>query len=95
VIRTLRAANPNVSILLAKVIPARGLGTEIRAINAGISTLAARMNRAQSPVVLVDLYTGISPKLHTVDGTHLNTIGEQKVANRWFRALTTVLYRYR
>jgi lysophospholipase L1-like esterase len=94
VIKTLRGSNTHVAVLLARPTPVRGLGARIRLIGDAMASLALRMNRLESPVLVVDMNTSMSPHLCTIDGTHLNPAGEKKVANRWFRALLNVLPHY-
>ncbi len=86
VIETLRAANPRVAIFLAELIPARGSEPAYVAVNARIRELAS-MATGDSPVVIVDMFTGFDPDAHTYDGVHPNAAGEALLAARWFAAL--------
>jgi lysophospholipase L1-like esterase len=100
VIDALRAANPSVVVLLAQVIPMNVTGatcsgcscascsTAIPALNATIATFAAGKATAQSPVIVVDQYTGFDATADTRDGVHPNTQGSQKMASKWAAALT-------
>lgn len=96
IIDRLRAVNPNVKILLAKLIqPAEWYGRRYRVnqLNQAIPTLASQKNTAQSPVILVDQTQGFDAGADTYDGVHPNESGERKMADRWFEALTRVLSR--
>ena len=96
-----RAANPNVVILLAQIIPMNvtsatcsgcscpGCPTAVPALNAQIATWAPTKSTAASPVVVVDQYTGFDAVADTRDGVHPNnTTGSQKMAAKWFAALS-------
>ncbi|MFN0057394.1 MAG: SGNH/GDSL hydrolase family protein [Planctomycetota bacterium] len=92
-IDTLRAQNPSIAIVLAQVIPAApGIGLdEIPAFNVEVAALAALKDSPQSPVVLVDHYTGFDPSSDTWDGVHPDESGEQLMAQRWLAVLMTLL----
>ena len=91
IIDALRAVNPNVTVLLAQVIPAKNYMTQMQALNAQIPSLVSSKNTVESPVVLVDQWTGFDAVTDTYDGVHPNTTGQQKMATKWYNALTTVL----
>lgn len=94
VIQTLRADNPNAVILLAQLIPAKrqpGDGKAVMDVNAAIPELAAEMNTEESPVILVDQFTGFDVNKDTYDGVHPNAQGEEKMAQRWFEAIQQAL----
>jgi hypothetical protein len=94
IIRILRAHNPEVSVLLAQLIPA-GRGPEddgpIESLNREIPRLAQAMHTARSPVIIVDQYSGFDPEVDTYDGVHPNESGEGKIARRWFDAIMELL----
>jgi acyl-CoA thioesterase-1 len=86
VIDTLRAANPQVKILLAQITPSKASNdtlTMIPQYNARIPALAAGKANALSPIVVVDQYTGYDVNVDTYDGTHPSPSGEAKMAARW------------
>ena len=62
IITRLRAANPQVTILLAKVIPWNNstVNNRIKALNAAIPAYANTINQPSSRVIVVDQYTGFS-----------------------------------
>jgi hypothetical protein len=83
-----RLANPHVILLIAQHTP-EGKDTVLE-LNADIATWAVQNSTPVSPVVAVDLYTGILAS-DLSDGVHLNAAGSQKVADRWYAALTPFL----
>lgn len=85
----LRAKNPNVVILLAKLIPMRDKDTQ--SINAAIHRMGRSLNTSRSPIVIVDHYSGFSAHTDNHDNYHPNIEGEKKMARRWFSALTPYL----
>ena len=94
IIDRLRAVNPYVKILLAQIIPASdrdGRLARIKALNDAIPGLVTRKHTAQSPILLVDQATGFYPSSDTFDGVHPNASGENKMAARWYDALTRIL----
>jgi hypothetical protein len=91
IIDTLRQANPNVVVLMAKVIPANQSLSGLQQLNSQIPTLAAQKNTPQSPVIVVDQYTGFTAAGDTYDGIHPNQSGEQKMSAKWYTALTPFL----
>ncbi len=98
VITQLRAKNPNVTILLSKLIPANGgnvgppIADNIVELNERIPEFAQSLNTAASEVILVDQFTGFDPTpgADTWDGVHPNEAGEEKMAQRWFEALESL-----
>ena len=92
IIDVLRTVNPRVRILLAQLIAsASSCHAGIPALNARLPALVADKDLPESPVVLVDQYTGFDPSAMTYDGTHPNAIGDSHMADRWFEKLMPVL----
>lgn len=93
IIDVLRSDNPNVVVLLAQILPSTRPERALRIpiLNAAIPTFAANETQPNSPVIVVDQYTGFSTTTDLYDGTHPNQTGEQKMADRWFAALENVL----
>lgn len=95
IIDNLRAANPQVIVLMAQIIPctdlARNMG--ITELNAMIPGLVAQKTMQQSPVLLVDMNTGYDAAANNqIDGLHPNPVGEYLIAQRWFTALEPILH---
>ncbi len=87
IIDILRDKNPNVVVFLAQCIPAvASKYAEIPQLNAAMPALVAAKTTQQSPVILVDQYSGYSASGDNYDGTHPGNSGEQKMADRWFEA---------
>jgi lysophospholipase L1-like esterase len=103
VLAVLRGINPKVVVLAALLIPMAPINTatcstclctacgdRVVAFNATIPGWAAANSTAQSPIYVVDQWTGFDATagVDTVDGVHPNASGSVKVANRWLAALT-------
>ena len=87
IIATCRATNPQVTILLAQVIPSLKLPkySYIPDFNAALPALAARLSTVTSRVIIVDQATGFDPAADTVaDLVHPNASGAAKMRDRWF-----------
>lgn len=91
VIDTLRSVNPVVKILLAQIIPSIYEANAIADLNQRIPNLVATKTTPQSPVIVVDQWTGFSVNQDMYDGVHPNDAGDQKMANKWYAALTGLL----
>lgn len=92
----MRASNANMKILVAKIIPMNPSSCTAcaqRAIdfNAAIPAWASGKTTAQSPITVVDQWTGFSTATDTYDGVHPNAAGDQKMADRWYPPLTAAL----
>jgi acyl-CoA thioesterase I len=88
VIRRLQQKNPDVKVLLAKLIPSVDNAGQIRNINRRMQRVADATTTNRSRVIVVDQYSGFDAEADTYDGTHPNTAGEEKMATRWFEAIT-------
>lgn len=92
----MRAANPDVRVLVAQILPMNpsgcgDCGTRVVELNAAIPGWAAALSTAESPLTVVDLWTGFDTAVDTTDGVHPNDAGIRKMADTWFPALTGVL----
>jgi lysophospholipase L1-like esterase len=92
ILARLRGANPNVRLLVAQITPLNPTGctactANARALDDLIPTWAAANSRPESPVTVVDQFTGFVPSTDTVDGVHSNNSGSMKLATNWFNAL--------
>ena len=93
-IGTLRKTNPQVTVLLAQVIPSGKLPkySYLPELNAELAKLAPRLHSVASPVVLVNQAEGFDWHSDTVaDRVHPNARGADKMAEKWFASLTQVL----
>ncbi|MBC8108050.1 MAG: NPCBM/NEW2 domain-containing protein [Anaerolineae bacterium] len=89
IIDKLRAANPNVTVIMAQIIPNNSVS--VTSLNSSISSLAGQKNTAQSRVVTADQFSGFSATNDTYDGIHPNQAGEQKMSNKWYSTMTPFL----
>ncbi|ETK30874.1 cellulose-binding protein [Microbispora sp. ATCC PTA-5024] len=92
----MRADNPNMKILVAKILPMNpgncaDCGRRVVALNDAIPAWAASKSTAASPIVVVDQWTGFSTAADTYDGVHPNASGDQKMSDRWYPALAALL----
>ncbi|HRX96656.1 MAG TPA: SGNH/GDSL hydrolase family protein [Bacteroidales bacterium] len=94
IVDILRADNPNVIILLALLIPTSDVNQawKIETLNAEIPNIAVTKYDPNSPIVIVDQFTGYDPVTdNQSDGTHPNAIGEEKMAQKWRDAIIDAL----
>lgn len=92
----MRANNPNMKILVAQIIPmspsnCSTCASDVVAFNNAIPSWAAGLTTPQSPIIVVNQWTGFDVVADTYDGVHPVTSGFVKMANRWFPALAQVL----
>jgi lysophospholipase L1-like esterase len=86
-----RAVEPHVIFFVAQHTPQQPM-TGINELNAALPGWAMQLGTPESPVAVVDLFTGIVPATDQSDGTHLNDAGSQKVA-QWFLAVLLPLFK--
>jgi lysophospholipase L1-like esterase len=93
----MRASNPTMRVLVAQIIPmdpsrsCAECADRVVALNAAIPGWAAGKSTPQSPVTVVDQWTGFSAATDTYDGVHPNDSGIQKISDRWYPALADLL----
>ncbi len=93
-IATCRATNPRVIVLVAQVITSNKLPkyAYIPNLNARLATMAASLSTAASPVMIVNQADGWDPAADTItDLVHPNAVGAEKMAVKWFAALSPLL----
>ena len=91
IIDILQSNNPKVTILLAKLIPAKSSGLKRRQLNVLIPEIASAKSTAHSKVYLVDPTDGYVPETDNYDCCHPNEIGNEKMAQKWFKAIVSIL----
>jgi lysophospholipase L1-like esterase len=93
IIERLRAHNPRMHVLLAAIIPVAHYAATIRIeeFNEGLMELAKAKDTPTSRVELVDHFIGFDAEQDTYDGIHPNDGGNQKMANRWFIGIQSLL----
>ncbi len=92
----MRAANPAMKIVVAKIIPMSAAAcatcpADVVALNNAIPGWAAGLSTAQSPITVADLWTGYDAVADNSDGVHPNNTGFQKMADAWYPAVVRVL----
>ena len=90
-IDALRAVNPQVTILLAKIIPFASDTGEVTQLNQLIDAVDESKKQAGSPVIIVDQYSGFNSTTDTFDGIHPNDDGERKIAGKFFDELDKII----
>ncbi|MFG1702718.1 cellulose binding domain-containing protein [Nonomuraea sp. M3C6] len=95
-VNQMRASNPAMKILVAKIIPMNPSACPDcaqRAVNFNnaIPAWAAATSTQQSPITVVDQWTGFSTSTDTYDGVHPNATGDQKMSDKWYPALVNAL----
>ena len=94
VIEILRADNPEIIVLLAKLIPTSrkpGDTAAVESLNAAIPQVAERFSTDKSPIIMVDQFSGFDAATQTYDGVHPNESGEEQMAQVWFDAIMNVV----
>ncbi|MEE4494932.1 cellulose binding domain-containing protein [Streptomyces sp. BE230] len=92
----MRAANPAMKVLVAQLIPINPsscaeCAARTVAFNQRIPAWAQGITTTQSPVSVVDQWTGFDTATDTYDGVHPNASGDTKMAARWYPALSALL----
>ncbi|SDZ45532.1 GDSL-like Lipase/Acylhydrolase family protein [Micromonospora pattaloongensis] len=92
----MRASNPGMKILVARIIPmaptnCADCAQRVVALNNAIPAWAAGKTTAQSPITVVDQWAGFSTGADTYDGVHPNAAGDQKISDKWYPALVAAL----
>ena len=92
----MRASNPAMKILVAQIIPMNPstcseCGARTVALNNAIPGWAASKSTSQSPITVVDQWTGFSTSADTNDGVHPIQSGNVKIANRWLAPLSAAI----
>ena len=93
-IRTARSVNPHIIVLVAQVIPSGKLPKYeyIPELNVELAKLPARLTKPESPVIGVNMADGFDWRTDTIgDHVHPNSLGAEKMAAKWFEALTNAI----
>jgi acyl-CoA thioesterase-1 len=91
-INTLRARNPAVKIVLAKIIPIAGKANEVNAMNAEISSYIMANSTSQSPMLVADQFNGFNISTHlSNDGVLPNAAGALKMAKIFAEAVNNLI----
>ncbi|RPA78998.1 SGNH hydrolase [Ascobolus immersus RN42] len=94
IVDTLRERNPNVIVLVAKIIPLKDDNRQslVLKLNAAIEPWAQQKDTLQSPVLVVDQYTGFDTRTDSYDGCHPTENGDTKIAKNWQPALEEAIH---
>ncbi|GAA4697432.1 cellulose binding domain-containing protein [Phytohabitans rumicis] len=93
----MRANNPNMRIIVAQIVAMAPTNctyctSGVIALNNAIPGWAAGKSTTQSPITVVDQWTGFDPVADTIgDGVHPDDSGFQKMSDRWYPAVTRAL----
>lgn len=92
----MRAANANMKIVVAQIIPMSPsscptCATDVVTFNNALPNWAAGLTTAQSPIFLADVWTGFDVVADTYDAVHPVTSGFVKMANRFFPVVALAL----
>ncbi|KAH7070761.1 SGNH hydrolase-type esterase domain-containing protein [Paraphoma chrysanthemicola] len=90
---TMRASNPRMKIVVAQIIPIAigNYNTKIQQLNAAIIPWAQGLNKTESPIWVVDQYTGFNAQADLRDGVHPNDAGDEKMLKVWYPAILKAL----
>lgn len=91
IIEELREAVPNVTILLAQILPLNNKQSEVDDLNDGIAALAQSLTTSESPIVVVDQNSEFTVNNDLSDGIHPTSAAESKMADNWYDALASLL----
>lgn len=95
-VEQVREANPATRLLVAQILPMAPpeCGTcadGVVELNAAIPGWAEELTTAESPITVVDQWTGFDVATDTDDGVHPNDDGFRKMADAWYPPLTDAL----
>lgn len=106
IIDALRTKNPKVKIFLAQIPPLGAewvdkklcgnnvaYGEALLDFNEQLVFFGTGKNTVESPVSMVDQYTGVNPAVDMYDDIHPNDAGEEKMAERWFQAIKSHVHK--
>ncbi len=88
IIQQIRIVNPSAGILMAQIIPNFPTNESVvNSLNSEIFTVASSTTTAQSPVIVVDQYSGYDTFVNNFDQVHPNLSGELLVSDNWYAEL--------
>ncbi|KAK0644473.1 carbohydrate esterase family 3 protein [Cercophora newfieldiana] len=93
ILGSLRAANPNVHVIIVKMIPTQWSDSTIEAVNTAIPGWAVQRGTAQSPITVADASraAGYTNEMLQGDKVHPNGLGDQFIAKQVGPVLVRVL----
>lgn len=92
----MRASNPDMKVLVARIIPMNPANCtqcaqRVVDLDRQIPAWAQSVSTDRSPVTVVDQWTGFDDATDTGDGVHPNGAGTAKMAARWYAPLAALL----
>jgi lysophospholipase L1-like esterase len=92
----MRSSKSSMKLLVAKIIPmnppnCNECGQRVVALNSAIGSWAAEKTTANSPITVVDAWTGFNTATMTGDGVHPNDAGNKKLADVWYYPLASAI----
>lgn len=92
----MRENNPNMTIVVGKVTPlipnfSSDFVYRAEELAEAMDGWAAKLTTAESPIYVVDHFTGFDAMTDTYDGVHPNTSGSVKICDKWYETLSQVL----
>lgn len=69
-------------------------GQRVIAFNNALPAWAASKSTSNSPITIVDQWTGFNTATDTYDGVHPNSAGDQKIAAKWFSPLVAAIAQF-
>jgi lysophospholipase L1-like esterase len=92
----MRAYKANIKLVAAQIIPMNADGcttcmSDVIAFNSALANLAANLSTTQSPIYVVDQWTGFDVVADTYDRVHPVTSGFIKMANKFYPAVAQAL----
>lgn len=93
IINTLRKANPNAVILVAKIVPSKNSGHRelFQSLNDKLDAWGQELNTPNSPVVIVDQWKNFEAGKHLKDTYHTNVEGAKLMSDVWWASLKPFL----
>ncbi|KAK8013274.1 hypothetical protein PG991_009545 [Apiospora marii] len=84
ILTTTRGANPNVKVIIDKLIPTSWSDATIESVNSAIPGWASQHSTAASPIVVADCSraAGFTNAMLEQDGVHPNDLGDQFIAQQ-------------
>ncbi|KEZ43272.1 putative cellulose-binding family ii protein [Scedosporium apiospermum] len=79
----MRDSNPEIRIIVAQMIPYPANDGLVQELNAAIPEWAASKNSTESPIWVVDQYTGFSGTTDLYDGLHPSESGDVKISGKF------------
>jgi lysophospholipase L1-like esterase len=95
-VEQMRANNPNMKIIVAQILPMdpnddADFNARVVDLNSAMGSWVSELSTSESPIILVDQYSGFDTSTDTYDGVHPNDSGGQKMCDKWYETLSTIL----